>query len=87
MKPQNSGSDDSQKMISRILRFAVARGFSYSSDAEGNWQITPSQQGAKWKLKLVEDRWLLFVNNIPQISFHHPEVASFLERRQQSSQS
>jgi hypothetical protein len=47
---------------------------------EGN-MITPIRSNESWRLKFVDERWILIVNEIPQIAFSPDETLKFLTRR------
>ena len=72
-------------MTENILSQANAWGFICHSAPNGTWQILPQLKNERWKLQLEEDKWLLIVGNVPQISFHPHEVIAFLELRRSSS--
>ena len=63
------------------LSQALSWGFICNLDEQGKWQILPQQAVEGWKLLLVEDRWLLIVNDVPQMLCHSFEAIEFLERR------
>lgn len=69
-------------MSNNLLEQARLSGFIYQVNNQGYGQITPSQSGQPWKLQQIEDqRWLLIINEIPQISFIPSEAVAFLQRR------
>lgn len=68
-------------MNDSTLSQARSWGFICNLDIQGKWQILPQQAVEGWKLQLVEDRWLLIVNGVPQILCHPSEAVVFLERR------
>lgn len=68
-------------MNDSIFSQAQAWGFICDIDIQGKWQILPQQAVEGWKLQQIEDRWLLIVNDVPQILCHSSEAAEFLERR------
>jgi type II secretory pathway component PulJ len=57
-------------MAENILSQAKAWEFVCHLEHNGPWQILPRQKNERWKLQLEEDRWLLIVGDVPQISFH-----------------
>ena len=71
-------------MTEDVLSQASAWGFDCNSEDDENWQILPQQKNERWKLQLIEDRWLLSVSNVPQISLHPHEAIAFLELRHYS---
>jgi len=74
-------------MAENVLSQAKSWGFICHSEHHGTWQILPRQKNERWKLQLEEDRWLLIVGDVPQISFHAHEAIAFLELRRSSLQS
>jgi hypothetical protein len=68
-------------MNDRILNLAQAWGFICNFDVQGKCQILPQQVAERWKLQLVGERWLLVVNDVPQILCHLSEAIAFLERQ------
>jgi hypothetical protein len=68
-------------MRETVINQAKKWGFICQQTAPDVWIILPQQPKEKWKLELVEDRWLLIVKDIPQIYFHPHEVLAFLDRR------
>lgn len=69
------------KLTEDILSQARSWGFVCQQDLHGNWQILPQRSRERWKLHLVEDRWLLTIGEVPQVALHPPDVLGFLERR------
>ena len=79
-------TDNSQQFLTlpdfkSVLSRASAWGFACKSEDDGNCQILPQQQNQRWKLQSKEDRWLLLVGDVPQISLHPDEAIAFLQRR------
>lgn len=68
-------------MNDSIVSQALSWGFICDLSIPSKWQILPQQAGEGWRLQLVGDRWLLIVNDVPQILCHPSEVTVFLERR------
>jgi hypothetical protein len=68
-------------MTDRILDRAHAWGFVCDRSSNGNWSILPQGKAERWKLQMLEDRWLLMIGNVPQVSCRSEEVIAFLERR------
>ncbi len=64
-----------------VLKQAKSWGFICEADTHGIWQILPQQSTERWKMQLVEERWLLIIGDIPQINLHPYEAIAFLERR------
>jgi hypothetical protein len=65
----------------KVLNQAMICGFTFKQDSNGNWHIDPKTDNERWKLKLVDNRWLLFSGDIPQINFSIDEAIAFLERQ------
>ena len=68
-------------MHDKIFTQAQIWGFMCDCDAQGKCQILPQKTTERWKLQLVEDRWLLIVADVPQILFHTLEAQVFLKHR------
>ncbi|OWY64916.1 hypothetical protein B7486_44665 [cyanobacterium TDX16] len=68
-------------MNDSIVSQALSWGFICDLSVPSKWQILPQQAEQGWRLQLVGDRWLLIVNDVPQILCHPSEVTVFLERR------
>lgn len=68
-------------MREAVLNQAKSWGFICEEDTQGIWQILPQQSTERWKMQLVEERWLLIIGDVPQINLHPYEAISFLERR------
>ncbi|MBE9043946.1 hypothetical protein IQ255_05925 [Pleurocapsales cyanobacterium LEGE 10410] len=48
---------------------------------ENYWHILPTEQRETWKLTEVDSRWILSVNDIPQLYLNHQEAIAFLALR------
>ncbi|HEY9609477.1 hypothetical protein [Allocoleopsis sp.] len=68
-------------MKDTVLKQAKVWGFICQKDTQGTWQILPQQPTERWQMRLIEDRWLLIVGNVPQINFYPHEAIAFLELR------
>lgn len=68
-------------MRETVLNQAKSWGFVCEEDTQGTWHILPRQPTERWRMKLVGDRWLLLVGDVPQINLHPHEAITFLERR------
>ncbi len=71
-------------MTEDVLSQALAWGFVCYSEHDGTWQILPQEKNERWKLQLEGNRWLLIVDNVPQINFYPDEAINFLELRRSS---
>jgi hypothetical protein len=67
-------------MKETVLKQARAWGFICQKDTQETWEILPKQPTERWKMKLLGDRWLLIVGNVPQLNFYPHEAIAFLER-------
>ena len=68
-------------MVREVLSQAVAWGLSYESGDDNEPKILPQRKSERWKLKLVDDRWVLTIGNVPQIRFCSQEALAFIARR------
>ncbi len=68
-------------MVENVVDQALSWGFVCEGDPQGNMRIFPLQPAERWELHEVEDRWLLLVGGVAQVSLHAPEAIAFLERR------
>lgn len=68
-------------MVENVVSLALSWGFICESDPLGNMRVFPLQLTERWELREVEDRWLLLVGGVAQVSLHAPEAIAFLERR------
>lgn len=68
-------------MRQTVLNQAKAWGFVCQEDTQNSWLIFPQKPKERWKLKSVEDRWLLIIGDVPQVHLHPHEAIAFLERR------
>ena len=68
-----------------VLMKAKNLGFLCHLSEEKYWQILPKQRGATWKLTAADDsRWILSLNNIPQLYLNPEEAIAFLAIRSRS---
>ncbi|OUL25019.1 hypothetical protein [Nostoc sp. 106C] len=64
-----------------ILKQAKAWGFTCEVDSYGKSLILPHNRQERWKLRIVdEEKWVLIVENVPQLFCSTFEVLQFLER-------
>ncbi|MCG8367339.1 MAG: hypothetical protein MJA27_28885 [Pseudanabaenales cyanobacterium] len=75
------GSLPNSEIVREILGQAVAWGLSYEPDGEDGPKILPWRKSERWKLNLIDDRWLLSIGNVPQIRFCSQEALAFIARR------
>ncbi|MGD1863832.1 MAG: hypothetical protein ACFB0D_04685 [Phormidesmis sp.] len=64
----------------RLLRISNALGFFSSQDDQARWRIQPSESEDFWYLQQEGERWLLVVNQVPQILLRLAEALAFLQR-------
>jgi len=64
----------------RLLRIARALGFFCFQDDQSRWRIQPSASVDYWYLQQADERWLLVVNQVPQILLRLAEALAFLHR-------
>ena len=72
-------------MTETILSQARECGFVCQSSPEGDWQIGPPNSTDRWSLQQVKDRWILLVEDVPQVNFLSSEAIAFLARRRFTS--
>jgi hypothetical protein len=48
-------------MYQKVLNQAMIYGFTFKQDIDGIWYVDPKTINEHWQLKLVDDRWLLFL--------------------------
>lgn len=70
--------DTSDKIL---LDKAHSWGFLCHLSEQVGWQIQVPEQFQKWYLQQEHDRWVLYVEETPQVSFELFEALNFLERR------
>ncbi len=64
-----------------LLNQAARWGFICELDEVGRTFIYSDNPPARWSLQLVGDRWILRINEVPQINFQPLEALQFLERQ------
>jgi hypothetical protein len=69
-----------EKDVQKVLNQAKIWGLTFQQDNNGHWDIDPKTEKERWKLKLVDNRGLLFAGGIPQIYFSIDEAIAFLKR-------
>ena len=65
-----------------VIDRAKSWGFSCQLTSSGDWQIFPQRTTENWKLSQLDSRWILSLDNMPQIYLSSWEVITFLKRRQ-----
>lgn len=68
-------------MLKTLIHQAKGWGFLCTVDVAGNWQIAPKESIPNWRLRLIQDRWILIVGDSPQISFRAEEALAFINYR------
>lgn len=74
-------SQDQSVNTTRLLRVAIALGFHCFQDEKNNWRIQPGESVDDWYLQQEGERWLLIVNQVPQILLRIAEALAFLQRQ------
>lgn len=69
------------KLLDPVVSQAKAWGFICQRQSEKGWLILPRQADRRWKLEQVEDRWILSIDNVPQLRLHTEDALSFLTNR------
>ena len=64
-----------------VLDEAKTLGFPCQLNSENHWQILPLQPEATWKLTLEESRWVLSLQDVPQLRLDLRQAISFLTAR------
>lgn len=67
-------------MTEQILIQAQYWGFTTRLDDQGKWQVLPKSETEEWILEEIEDRWLLIINNVPQVNLTDDQALCFLKR-------
>ena len=75
------GSSPTAAMIKEVFTKAIDLGLSYQPDDKEGPKILPRRKSERWRLNLIEDRWLLSIGNVPQIQFSSQEALAFITRR------
>ena len=74
-------SQDQSVNTTRLLRVAITLGFYCFQDEKNNWRIQPGESVDDWYLQQEGERWLLIVNQVPQILLRIAEALAFLQRQ------
>ena len=69
------------KLLDPVVSKAQTWGFICQRQSEKGWLILPRQADRWWKLEQVEDRWILSIDNVPQLRLHTEDALSFLTNR------
>lgn len=67
----------------KILKIAKGLGFTARLNKKNYWQILSLKPSQSWMLTYIESRWILSVNNVPQIRLNEREEIAFLTSRSQ----
>lgn len=62
-----------------VLNEAKNLGFPHQLNEENSWQILPKQPKDRWKLTASGLRWILSLNNVPQLYLNSEEAIAFLQ--------
>ena len=68
----------------KLLDLAESLEFSAQLDDKGSWEIFPTTLKPTWVLTQRESRWILSVNNTPQLVLNEREALIFLKSRSQT---
>lgn len=69
-------------MLDPVVSQAITWGYICQRQESNSWLILPQKPDRRWKLQQVEERWILLVGDIPQLSLDTEEAIAFLERMQ-----
>ena len=64
-----------------VLDKAKSWGFPTQLNDESNWRILPNNPEETWQITEIDSRWILSINNIPQLYLDSGEAIAFLARR------
>ncbi|MEM8602375.1 MAG: hypothetical protein AAGF24_00880 [Cyanobacteria bacterium P01_H01_bin.121] len=73
--------------VEDLLQYARKQGLVCRQALTGLWQISAADEACNWYLEQEQERWVLHISDVPQISFHTAEALRFLERYQVSQTS
>lgn len=73
------------KLLDPVVSKAQTWGFICQRQSANGWLILPQQANQKWKLQQKEARWILSIDNVPQLRLHTEEAIAFLETRRLES--
>ena len=66
------------KLLDPVVSKAQTWGFICQRQESNSWLILPQQANQKWKLQQKEDRWILSIDNVPQLRLHTEDAIAFL---------
>ncbi|MEL6605975.1 MAG: hypothetical protein AAFP20_22410 [Cyanobacteria bacterium J06614_10] len=72
------GSPDDQN--NTIVKLASESGFSCYKNEQNKWRIEPREDGKNWYLLESDERWLLVIEDVPQILFRPSGAIAFIQR-------
>ncbi len=65
-------------LLDPVVNQAQTWGFICQYQESKSWQILPQKSTQKWKLEQVEKRWILSIDDIPQLRLDVKEAIAFL---------
>jgi hypothetical protein len=69
----------------QLLQIAISLGYNTRLAKENSWEIIPKTTRSTWMLTQTESRWILSIQNIPQLILNEQEAIAFLESQQESN--
>lgn len=66
-----------------VIEKAKELGFFCQINKENNYEIFSKIPTETWKLTKLESRWILSINNIPQLSLDRDAAIAFLVNREE----
>ncbi|MEL6162025.1 MAG: hypothetical protein AAGJ95_16385 [Cyanobacteria bacterium J06554_11] len=76
----NFQQDSQSSQRTTLLKLADETGFSCYRDEHNKWRIEPKGEGNNWYLVEADGRWLLVIDQVPQIFFRPAGAIAFLQR-------
>lgn len=70
-------------MVNPVILQAQRGDFSCYQSEQGEWVILPNSEEQDWQLVQQQERWILTVQGVPQISLDDADAINFLRLRQQ----
>ncbi|MEL6472325.1 MAG: hypothetical protein AAFQ74_21580 [Cyanobacteria bacterium J06623_4] len=74
--PKNSQGDQNNT----VVKLASETGFSCYKNEQNKWRIEPKSSGKNWYLLQSDERWLLVIDETPQILFRPSGAIAFMQR-------
>jgi hypothetical protein len=70
-------------MVNPVILQAQRGDFSCHKSEQGEWVILPNSEEQDWQLSQQQERWILSVQSVPQISLDDADAINFLRLRRQ----